>query len=78
MFFQINVLIFFELISRSGIPGSCDPIFKFLRNFNTVSIVSAPIYISTNSDDGSLLPHPHQHLFVFSLKIAIMADERCY
>ena len=78
MFFQISVSIFFGLVSRSGIAGSCGPIFKFLRNFITVSILSAPIYIPTNSDDCSLLPHPHQNLFVFSLKIAIMADERCY
>ena len=43
--FQINVFVFFEKISRSGIAQSCgSSVFNFLRKLYTVSIVAAPIY----------------------------------
>ena len=48
--FLISVFLFFAQIIRSGIAGSYDSsIFNFLRTSIMFSIVTSPIYISTNS-----------------------------
>ena len=82
--FQINVIICFGYIPRSGIAGSCGhivvPLLTFWATAILFSIVAAPVHIPTNSAQGFPLLHMffyHFSCLVFLFKV-ILTDMRWY
>ena len=78
--FQISVFAFFRKILRSEIARSdCSSIFNFLRTSILFSLVAVPIYWILSLQQCKRVRfslHPHQHLFVVFLRIAILTDVR--
>ena len=81
MFFWINVLDYFALISRSGISGSKGRyIFKFFSYFHTVFHSGCThLHSHQQFQRAPLSPHPWQHLLLVDLLMtAILTGVRWY
>ena len=79
MFFSISVLGSFGYIPRSGMLGQkADSFLIVLRHLHTAfhSGCTSP-YSHQQCKSVALFPHPHQHLFVDLLMIAIFTGVRC-
>ena len=78
MFFQVSVLGSFRYIPGSGIAGlKGRSIFNFLRYFHTAFHSDCTnVYPHQQCKRVLLRPHPHQHLFVDLLMIAILTGVR--
>ena len=62
--FQISVFVFLGSVTASEIAGPL----PFLIFWGT-SILAAPVYMPTKTAQGSLSPHPRQHLLLVDLWI---------
>ena len=80
MFFSISVLGSFGYIPRSGMLGQkADSFLIVLRHLHTAfhSGCTSP-YSHQQCKSVALFPHPHQHLFVDLLMLAILIGVRWY
>ena len=80
MFFWISVLGSFGYIPRSGMLGQkADSFLIVLRHLHTAfhSGCTSP-YSHQQCKSVALFPHPHQHLFVDLLMLAILTGVRWY
>ena len=79
VFFQINVLGSLGYISRSGIAGSKGrSLFSFLRYPILLYTVTTPVYIPTNSANGSSFSASSAALVVYLLMTAILTGVTGY
>ena len=80
MFFWISVLGSFGYIPRSGIPGSKGRfVFNFLCYLHTAFYSGCTnLHSHQQCKRVPLSPHPHQHLFVDLVMIAVLTDVRWY
>ena len=78
--FEILISILLNIYPEVGLLGLMVVLFlEFLRNFHTFILVSAPIYIATNSMPGLSFLHIFANIFYGSfLKLVILAGVRWY